>query len=113
MKRFALSLMIILFAAGGYTAFCAAADTGRILPGTMVNDINISGMTQEEAAGVLKDDAAARRDSSEFTVSFEDQQFQIDVRDALVLDYEAAAREAFEEGRREAYYHLYEQEASS
>ncbi len=98
MKRFALSLMIILFAAGGYTAFCAAADTGRILPGTMVNDINISGMTQEEAAGVLKDDAAARRDSSEFTVSFEDQQFQIDVRDALVLDYEAAAREAFEEG---------------
>lgn len=98
MKRFLLFLMIILLAAGGYTAFCAAADTGRILPDTMVNDIDISGMTQEEAAEVLKADAKARRDASEFTVLFEDKQYQIDVRDALALDYEAAAREAFEEG---------------
>lgn len=98
MKRFTLFLMILLLSAAGYTVFCAAADSKRILPDTMVNDIDVSGMTQKEAAEVLKSDSEARRSVSAFTVAFEGKHYQIDVSDALILDYEGAAREAYREG---------------
>lgn len=98
MKRFVPFFIILLIAAGGYTAFCAVSGTDRILPGTTVNDIDLSGMTLDEATAALKADAEARCSASEFTVSFEDKQYQINVGDALTLDYEAAAKDAFNEG---------------
>lgn len=98
MKRFAIIIITGLLSAGGYTALCATADTHHMLPDTTVNDIDISGMTLEEATAILKEDADIRRTSSEFTVSFENNNYKIDVSDALTLDYEATAKEAFSEG---------------
>lgn len=98
MKRFAIIVIIGLLSAGSYTALCATTDTKHILPNTTVNDVDISGMTQSEATAVLKTDADLRSKSSEFSVSFEDNRYTINVSDALTLDYEAAAKEAFSEG---------------
>lgn len=86
---------IFLLSAGGYTALCASFDTGHILPGTYVNDIEISGMTSRQAADILKDEAAARSKDASFTVAFDEQEYKVSAEDALKLDYEATAAEAF------------------
>ncbi len=98
MKHFAAILITGLLAAGGYTALCATADMKHILPNTAVNDIDIGGMTLEEAIAVLKEDAQIRKKASGFTVSYKDNEYKIDVSNALTLDYENAAREAFHIG---------------
>lgn len=98
MKYFSKILIIGLLAAGGYTALCATIDPNHMLPNTAVNDVDISGMTLAKATDVLKADADIRRESSEFTVSFKNDNYSINVRDALTLDYKAAAKEAFSEG---------------
>lgn len=98
MKRFMIIFTTVLLFAGGYIAFCATTDTEHILPDTTINDVDISGMTLEEATDTLKADAKVRREFSEFTVSFENGNYTIDIGDSLTLDYEAAAKEAFEEG---------------
>ena len=98
MKHFTRSAIIGFLLFIGYTALCATADNKHILPNTTVNDIDVSGMTIEEAAVTLKADAEARRNASEFTISFENNNYTVNVRDALILDYEAAAKKAFQEG---------------
>lgn len=98
MKHLARFAIIGILIAGGYTALCATTDNNHIFPNTTVNDIDISGMTLEEAAAVLKTDAEARRKASEFTISFEDNNYKVNVQDALILDYETTAENAFKEG---------------
>ncbi len=98
MKHFTRSAIIGFLLFIVYTALCATADNEHILPNTTVNDIDVSGMTLEEAAVTLKADAEARRNASEFTISFENNNYTVNVRDALILDYEAAAKKAFQEG---------------
>lgn len=98
MKRLTISFMILLLFAGGYTALCATADTSHMLANTTVNDIDISGMTLEESYAILKTDADARREASVFTVSFENKNYNIAVNGALSLDYETAAKKAFQKG---------------
>lgn len=98
MKHFAIILITGLLSAGGYTALCATTDANHMLPNTTINDVDISGMTLPEAAAALKADADIRRRSSEFTVSFENNDYKINVSDALTLDYDNAAKEAFSVG---------------
>lgn len=97
MKRFAIFLTGLLLA-GGYTALCATTDAEHILPNSTVNDIDLSGMTLAKATAVLKEDAQIRHAASEFTVLFENNNYKIDTRNALSLDYEAAAKEIFSKG---------------
>ena len=68
MKHFVRLAIIGLLIIGAYTALCATADPNHIFLNTTVNDIDISGMTLEEATAALKADADARRQSSEFTI---------------------------------------------
>lgn len=98
MKRFAIFLTIGLLSAGGYTALCATTDASHMLPNTVINDVDISGMTLAKATKTLKADADIRRQSSKFTVSFKDNNYTIDVSDALTLDFKTAAKEAYKEG---------------
>lgn len=91
--RFILTGLLLLSAAG-YTALCSHVAADRILPKTNVNDVDISGMTFEEAADILKSDNDSRRGDAEFTVSFDEQHYTVSAKDALNLDYEAAARDA-------------------
>lgn len=98
MKRFAVFLTILLLCAGGYTILCATTDTSRILPNTAINDVDVGGMSLEEALAVLKNDADVRSEASEFIVSFENESYTIAVGGALKLDYESAAKEAYKIG---------------
>ncbi len=98
MKHFVRLAIIGFLIIGAYTALCATADPNHIFPNTMVNDIDISGMTLEEATVALKADADARRQASEFTISFENDNYTVNVREALTLDYKTAAENAFKEG---------------
>ncbi len=85
---------ILLLAATGYAALCASVDTGRILNKTMVNDIEVSGMTLEDASAALKSDADFRRKNANFTISFDDRHYTVSAGDSIELDYETAARDA-------------------
>ena len=60
MKRFAIFLTIGLLSAGGYTALCATTDASHMLPNTVINDVDISGMTLAKATKTLKADADIR-----------------------------------------------------
>ena len=72
---------ILLLAATGYAALCASVDTGRILNKTMVNDIEVSGMTLEDASAALKSDADFRRKNANFTISFDDRHYTVSAGD--------------------------------
>lgn len=84
---------ILLLAAAGYAALCASVDTGRILNKTAVNDIDVSGMTLEEASAALKKDADFRHENARFTISFYGKPYTVSAGDALELDYETTARD--------------------
>lgn len=87
----------LILSAGGYVALCAHVNTEHILPETYVNDVDISNMTFDEAADILKNDNISRRENAEFTISFDEQHYTVSAKDALALDYEATARSALKE----------------
>ncbi len=86
---------ILLFLAGGYVSLCAMADEGRVFPNTFVNDVDVSGMTLDEAEEALQQDAAACQTASVFTVSLEEKEYTVDVRDVLKIRYPSAAEDIF------------------
>lgn len=89
-----IAACILFLAVGAYAALCASVDTGHILNKTTVNDIDVSGMTLDQASAVLKDDAALRHEDAEFAISFEDTHFTVSAGDALELDYDTTAKDA-------------------
>jgi len=93
MKRIIL-IIIIEFAvlAGGYALLCASVDTDRLLPGTTINGINISGLSSQEAAATLKDSTEKKCNVTGFTISFDDKQYTVTTQGALALDCQSAVQ---------------------
>ncbi|MCM1127929.1 MAG: VanW family protein [Lachnospiraceae bacterium] len=88
--------VLLLFA---YMILCFEADSERILPHTIVNEKDLSGMTWEEAAHRLNKDADARRKKAVIWVDFQGQTYEVAVGNALEFDGEALAREVLERSK--------------
>ena len=76
-----------------YIVLCAVVDPDRILPRTSAGGVPLGGKTEEEAVRMLEEEARSRREEAVLTVSFEGQEYPVDVRTALKYDCEAAVEE--------------------
>lgn len=95
MKHFFTYIIIgfILLFSGGYIALCFLAGTDRMLPKTTVNDVDISGMTLDEAVSALEKENGGRHTDS-LTISLDGNNYTIATGDAIKTDYKAAAKNA-------------------
>lgn len=90
-------VVALLFIA--YVILCFEADSEHILPGTMVNGKDLSGMTWEEAAEKLNKAADARKKEAVIRVSFDGEIYPVAVGNAMEFDGETLAGEILERGR--------------
>lgn len=93
------ALVLVLLLAGGYSAACALVDTDTILPKTMVNGVDLSGMSQEEAANALSEDFHARYDNAQLSVTANGETYTVEVGNALEMDCGALATETLKGGQ--------------
>lgn len=83
--------------AGGYGVLCGQVKETNILPKTVVNGVDLSGMTREEAAKALMEDFQARYTEAKLEVSVEGgEPYTVKVGNTLSLDAEAVAAELLE-----------------
>ncbi len=101
MKRIARFVMtgILVLTAGAYILLCQKVDTAHILSETTVNDVDVSGMTPEEALSAVEQDAAARCGAAVLTVHVNGNQYNLDVRDVLEIDASSAVEEAVQKSQ--------------
>lgn len=102
MKRRVILIVAAVVLAAGYSACCAAVDEEHILPHTLVNGIDISGMEVQEAASLLERDTDSRQSKAVITVRFAENEYPVDVGSAVewecrsvVEDIQKPARGAF------------------
>lgn len=87
-------LIVLALLFGGYSGLCAWVDTTLVPPKTIVNDVDISGVTEEAAAAMLEHDYEARYGNMELAVAAGGQDFVVAVSDSLGLDCAGLAKEA-------------------
>lgn len=92
---------IVALAGLGFGALCyASGDTGKIFPNTYVGDVNVGGMTRQEAARTLEADSRAAYEGKTVTLEFPGGGVELSMDQlAPKLDGEAAAEAAYQYGR--------------
>ena len=89
-RRLSLPLVVALVIVGVllavYCVLCAAAKTGRILPGTSVNGVDVGGMTEEEASQLLEERLSGQFDGDRLFVDAEGTTYQVMLTPALGYD---------------------------
>ncbi len=74
-----------------YIILCAVVNPEQILPRTSVDGVSLEEKTEEEAVRMLEEEVRSRREEAVLTVSFEGQEYRVDVRPALEYDCKAMA----------------------
>lgn len=82
-----------------YVILCFEADSEHILPGTVVNGKDLSGMTWEEASAKLSKDANIRRKEAVTRVAFDGKIYAIAAGNAMEFDGDALAEEVLERSK--------------
>ena len=100
MKRRVIPIVAAVVLAAGYSVCCAAVDEEHILPHTLVNGIDISGMEVQEAVSLLERDTDSRQSTAVITVRFAEKEYPVDVAAeqecrSVVEDIQKPARGAF------------------
>lgn len=90
-------VMGLLFAA--YIILCFLTDTEHMLPRTIVNGIDLSGMTLQEASDTLNNDAEKRCKEAVITVLSEDETYIVDVGSIMECSGDILAERAFARNR--------------
>lgn len=98
MKRMRILMVAAIILIACYVACCMAVDDVHILPNTIVNGMDISGMDSKEAIALLENDAESRRREAVITVSFEGKDYQVDAGDALEWEYKAVVGDSLKPG---------------
>ena len=98
MKRIRIPVIAAVFFAAGYIACCMQVDQIHMLPNTVVNGMDISGMDKKEAVELLKRDAVSRQQQAVITVNFAGKDYRVDAGDALQWDYESVVEEGVGQG---------------
>lgn len=82
-----------------YVILCFEADSEHILPGTVVNGKDLSGMTWEEASAKLSKDADARKREAVLRITFDGEIYTVAAGNAMEFDGDALAREILERSK--------------
>lgn len=82
-----------------YVILCFEADSEHILPGTMVNGKDLSGMTWEEASAKLNKDADTRKREAVIRIAFDGELYAVAAGDAMEFDGDALAKEILERSK--------------
>jgi len=97
---------VVLALVGGYLGLCAGVSGGgTALPNVTVMDVDLGGMTADQAAQALAQVGSPLPADAAVTVSVEGLQgaFRVPVGDALVVDAAATAQEALAYGRADGF----------
>ncbi len=86
-----ISLLLI-----AYLILCFLTDTGHMMPRTIINGVDLSGMTQSEAVNALNADTKRRCDEAVLTILAEDETYIVDIGSIMECDCEALVKRAFE-----------------
>ena len=89
-----ISLLLI-----AYLVLCFLTDIEHMMPRTMINGVDLSGMTQSEAVNALNADAKRRCDEAVLTILTEDETYKVDIGSIMECDCEALVKRAFERNR--------------
>lgn len=84
----------------GYGMLCSQVREGVVLPKTVVNDVELSGMTAEEAEQALTQAFHAKYDTAERKVAIDGEEYTVSLGDTLSLDAKAAAEELLSVNQR-------------
>ena len=89
-------MVFALFAAlcAVYVIACTMPREGIIINNTYVNHVNVSGLTEEEAARLIQEDFEKSYAYQSLTVEAADHRYTVMINKSLDYDAEAAAREA-------------------
>lgn len=79
----------------GYLIACALVPKNQITDGVYVNEINVGGMTENEARDVIQKQFEKKYVDASLTVCALDQNYQVSLFNCLSVDAEEAAAEAF------------------
>lgn len=79
----------------GYLVLCFLADTAHMMPKTVVNGVDLSGMTREEAVNALNDDTEKRCDEAVLTVLTEDAAHTLNLGSIMECNCEMLVERAF------------------
>lgn len=95
-----LFIVIILIISG--TIFCRTSKASRdIYKGIYINDIDVGGMSKEEAKGILEESFNEKLSNGKLVLKYEDKIFDIKYTDVgLHYDTEGAVDEAFDFGKK-------------
>lgn len=85
-----ISLLLI-----AYLTLCFLTDIGHMMPRTMINGVDLSGMTQNEAVNALNADTKRRCDEAILTILAEDETYTVDIGSIMECDCEALVKRAF------------------
>ncbi|MCD7857759.1 MAG: VanW family protein [Clostridiales bacterium] len=90
--------VVVAALAAGYLACCAVVDQDTVLGHAMVNGVDLSGMTYDQALEAVETAAQTEYEGVVLTVEAEGETYQVDLDGALTLDAEATADQAFAAG---------------
>lgn len=93
MKRMIIPLVAAAFFSAGYIACCGAVDAEKVLPRTLVNGIDISGMNVQDAVSILERGEALSQGTMVVPVRFAEREYPVDVGNAAEWDYQPAVEE--------------------
>ncbi len=82
-----------------YVILCFEADSEHILPGTIVNGKDLSGMTWEEASAKLNKDADIRKREAIIRIAFDGELYVVAAGDAMEFDGDTLAKEILERSK--------------
>lgn len=82
-----------------YVILCFEADSEHILPGTVVNGKDLSGMTWEEASEKLSKDAEVRKREAVIRIAFDGEIYTVAAGNAMEFDGDVLAREILERSK--------------
>lgn len=82
-----------------YVILCFEADSEHVLPGTVVNGKDLSGMTWEEASAKLNKDADTRKRAAVIKIAFDGEIYVVAAGDAMEFDGDALAKEILERSK--------------
>ncbi len=90
--------VVVAALAAGYLACCAVVDQDTVLGHAMVNGVDLSGMTYDQALEAVETAAQAKYEGVALTVEAEGETYQVDLDGVLTLDTEATVDQAFAAG---------------
>ena len=93
MKRMIMPLVVAAILAAGYLVCCAAVDGEKVLPRTLANGIDISGMKIQDAVGLLRNEETLSQGTVTVPVRFAESEYSVDVGSAVEWEYQSAVEE--------------------